>query len=612
MGNPTTIPPGTTYAAHKSTSKTLLIIGIAAISLAVLCCICFLSTWIIGNLLPGVYQSGSSSSSSQPMLAIAIPRANPTTFAYLFIGDAEKDDWFLPGDAYYIEAAGADDTVYTISWQQVRGTNDRVDLESLIRSSVNETDPDRKQELILVANAMGGIRSGMLAFLEAASDGFTSPLFEPSPDISPIELRSIYENYDSVLDQEDAILNAIVALEMRAENAAGSTGCRRVCKPKAGIKESIFEFFFESRNIDRRAVDDILAGVGGMSAEEKMEAWEYIPTSTTGGAQSFDELIIKLQNGELQGEANRIRNSLMDEPAFVATLADIRKTNRPMLQIAYEEGSNLVDKGANMEVEIIKQVLQSSFPGIEEGFDYADKVNEWVELIHTTYENPLEGAAAYASSQAEERINGQIKDNLLEMGYDEDAAGEMADTITGEILNQIVKHNTEEEALTEEQEETEESPEPEKTKTADHERTPTGASATSTVQNRVTLKGSLGITTINVYGYCTIHNDCTMVTNQVQLTLSPAGGPVSGSGILAADVIQPEWASQGVYRATHALLFTGQCSDNGSCRGTGTGDMVLGAINGTYTFTWEGQYFEETFNGTLTSEEWTVEMTLTE
>ena len=42
------------------------------------------------------------------------------------------------------------------------------------------------------------------------------------------------------------------------------------------------------------------------------------------------------------------------------------------------------------------------------------------------------------------------------MGYDEDAAGEMADTITGEILNQIVKHNTEEEALAEEQEETEE------------------------------------------------------------------------------------------------------------------------------------------------------------
>ncbi len=244
MGNPTTIPSSTTYAAHKSNSKTLLIIGIAAISLAVLCCICFLSAWIIGNFLPGAYQSGSSSSGRQPMLAIAIPRANQTTSAYLYIGDAEKDDWFLPGDAYYIEAAGADDTVYTISWQQVSGTNDRVDLESLIRSSVNETDPDRKRELILVANAMAGIRSGMLAFLEAASDGFTSPLFEPSSDISPTELRSIYENYDSVFEQEDATLNAIVALEMRAENAAGITGCRRVCKPKAGIKESDIRVLF--------------------------------------------------------------------------------------------------------------------------------------------------------------------------------------------------------------------------------------------------------------------------------------------------------------------------------------------------------------------------------
>ena len=94
--------------------------------------------------------------------------------------------------------------------------------------------------------------------------------------------------------------------------------------------------------------------------------------------------------------------------------------------------------------------------------------------------------------------------------------------------------------------------------------------------------------------------------------MSPAGGPVSGSDTLEADVIQPEWASQGVYRATHTLLFTGQCSDNGSCRGTGTGDMVLGAINGTYTFTWEGQYFEETFSGTLTTKEWTVEMNWTE
>ena len=197
MGKTTAIPSGTSYTAHKSISKTLLIIGIAAISLTVLCCICFLGAWIIGNLLPGMYQSGTSSSVSQPMLAVAIPRANPKTTAYLFIGDAEKDDWFLPEDLYYIEAAGADDTVYTISWQQVSGTNERVDPELLISSSVNETDPERKKELILVANAIAGIRSGMLAFLEVASDGFTSPLFEPSPDISPTELRSIFENYDS-------------------------------------------------------------------------------------------------------------------------------------------------------------------------------------------------------------------------------------------------------------------------------------------------------------------------------------------------------------------------------------------------------------------------------
>jgi hypothetical protein len=166
-----------------------------------------------------------------------------------------------------------------------------------------------------------------------------------------------------------------------------------------------------------------------------------------GDSKSFDELLQKLENGELTDQANRIRSFLCDEETFYNALQQNRKTNRPLLNIANEEGALLVQKGAELEVDIIKSVLQNAFPGIEKGFDYADKVNKWAELIRKTYNDPLSGAASYASGEAGDEIKNQILNALLELGMDETMADEMAGNLSVEILNQISSHDEELEEL---------------------------------------------------------------------------------------------------------------------------------------------------------------------
>ena len=364
-----------------------------------------------------------------------------------------------------------------------------------------------------------------------------------------------------------------------------------------------------------------------MSAGEKADAFEYFTPSMTGNSQSFDEMIQKLQAGELTDQANRIRNFLCDEELFYNALQQNRETNRPILQIAHEEGAVLIEKGAELEVEIIKGALEAQFPGIEKGDEYANQINEWVEFIQQTYNDPTASAFDYASGLMTEKVSDQIKEGLQEMGIDEEQAEEMAEYLSEEIAGQLTKHDDEVEELAgdEEAEKTitvEESSNGDSTREPDETGTPTRERDDSTSEStlkssetktpdEVLLTGGFSINVKDIYSLCTVKNDCALITNEVRLNIHPGGGSAIGDGTLAADVFQPPDVEIKVVRITHDLTFTGDCSESGYCSGTGRGDVTFpGFAGSSYDFTWEGQYGSGVFDGMIHSVNGDMEMFL--
>jgi hypothetical protein len=402
---------------------------------------------------PVLQDKSSQSSEDQQMVkasvvALAIDLDGKSPLIHLFVGHSADNSWFLPKGDFYLECVGEQDLVYTIGRITIPNPEGKVELGKLLVTADGISSPERKQELIRIANAVAGIRGGMLNFLYESSDGFTTQLFMPPYEWTPAAIQSIRDNYDTVLTAEDETIKAFMAVEMRAGDILGGKPCPGMCRQQMGLLDKVLSFFTAMNKVDQRAVDDVVKGSSAMSAEERADAFLYFPPSLTGGVRSFDEMIQKLQNGDLdQYAATRIRSFLMDEPTFVEALIDIRKTNRPLLQIAHEEGTILVEKGAEMQVEIVKQVLQTSFPGIEAGFNYADKVNEWAEFIRTMYVDPTKGAVQFATGQATNQIAEQINNGLLDMGYGEELAAEMSGYLSEQIVGQITKHDPELEIL---------------------------------------------------------------------------------------------------------------------------------------------------------------------
>ena len=199
-----------------------------------------------------------------------------------------------------------------------------VELNELIESTVGIEHPIRKQELILIANTLVSIGRGKLTYLSLFSNDFTTPLFSINQDMSADKLKILRETYNGILDKQEEATNALLGLDMRSGYGTGGINCRGVCSSKNGILESLVTFFWEIKKVDQRAVEDILKGSAAMSEGEKADAFQYFTPSMTGNSQSFDEMIQKLQAGELTDQANRIRNSLCDEESFYNALQQNR------------------------------------------------------------------------------------------------------------------------------------------------------------------------------------------------------------------------------------------------------------------------------------------------
>ena len=57
-----------------------------------------------------------------------------------------------------------------------------------------------------------------------------------------------------------------------------------------------------------------------MTEQEKQEAFEMVPTGLLNGVENFDQMIERLQSGELDNNAAQIRKNLYSDWSFQVTV----------------------------------------------------------------------------------------------------------------------------------------------------------------------------------------------------------------------------------------------------------------------------------------------------
>ncbi|HMO94703.1 MAG TPA: hypothetical protein PKD27_01205, partial [Tepidiformaceae bacterium] len=335
--------------------------------------------------------------------------------ATLFIGNPADHTLVLEPGTYRIVAVNHDDRVtafeqFTLSQpSQVR-----------LATGYDLHDPQLARDIRQVARALLRIDHARLLSLEAASTGFTVPLFtDAHPTLADTVTR--IERMNAALAAAAAETHAMEAALSRIDTFGSPPSAKAASPPLSvsirpaltfgvfdAIKDKLLGFFRFAGAAGERAAADIARVAEELSPDQREDAFLDVAPGLTGGARNFDELLQKLQSGELNSSAAQVRAQLWANAEFSSAAQNVCNCNNPALTTAHTEGAELVTKGAELNVQVIKTVLGDVFPGISDGFDYADKADEWAEYLRDVYQDPLGQLDAAARAAIAERLKERI------------------------------------------------------------------------------------------------------------------------------------------------------------------------------------------------------------
>ncbi|MFH1185983.1 MAG: hypothetical protein V1755_13235 [Chloroflexota bacterium] len=337
--------------------------------------------------------------------------------------------WDLEPGSYGIHAVNQSGMTIVFSEMQI------VDVPLIwpvdFRSAGGTQDPSRAAAVKTLVGFLVNAEVAKLTALEHSSGGFTAPLFSVEP--GQAELDDLYSRYSSIVSQQDAVLAALDTLR-QSPGAGGAPP--RMAAPRRDWEESLFGFFGYAGGAGERARDRILLIAEGMSPEDQADAFAVLRDKFKDQASDFDDLAAKLQNGELDDQAAQIESDMRNSPGFGASAQEAEAT---VGQVFHGEGAQLVVKGAEFQVEVVKHVLGQAFPDIAEGFDLADKASEWIEYVESVYKNPLLAAEGELRGAVQEKIKERILDQLKACcgALAEDIAEAIADDLSEQAMEAV-------------------------------------------------------------------------------------------------------------------------------------------------------------------------------
>ena len=423
----------------KRRRTTIIIVIVAILAFLLLCClvavVCFSSLNLL-NISDSTQQTQQRSDwGSGLILVYDLENNNGGLSAYIL--DLDKNELWLDAGRYYVELKTQNDTLLAYPSLVI---SDEVDGKGAAkikqRTSVPLTTEVVGQQIETLVRFLVGVDNVRLTYFEIVSNGFQDPLFTNDTLLSWSDEEKLMDTFNPLGDSQ-TVVAAVQAFQSRADASKSyDQGQGILVAPQPGLIDSVLSFFGILDEENDRAQQEILAMYGAIKTPgEKEESFSALDASQLGGAANFDEFIEKVRNDEIQ-DLTSIRRDLMLFGPMEGIMQDLNPdSNRPGGEIIHRVGGEAVSRGAELNVEVIKSVLTASFPGIDQGFDYADKANEWAEYIHLIYTDPLQALGDTIKGQATDAIKNQVKSQFQSLFPDMDEAD--VDYFVDQIVEEV-------------------------------------------------------------------------------------------------------------------------------------------------------------------------------
>ena len=367
----------------------------------------------------------------------------PQLSAYIYNMDITSV--YLTAGRYYAEMLHPDGTVTAFPAFDLMENNQselRFDPSGISSHPLAGSAPGQEVEtLVRFLLAVDNVR---LTYYEIASGGFEYPLFDPDVFVSGEDANRLLQSFKNLGDEAETINAARNFIErgISSADAAGKAGLARIAGGPLDIIKGIAHFFGiieDEEEIARQNLIKILSAEKTTIEEE--ELFEIITQANPGIASSLPEFIQKLENNEVKGPAQIRQELVQNSPVFYGIWHDLNpKSNRPDGEIIHRVGAEAVNRGAELNITIIKEVLNSVFPGMDQGFEYADKVDKFAEFVRDLYQDPTDVIGGVVRGQIEERVKERIKEQFMDMFPDIEEGD--AETLTNNVvdqMNQVIK-----------------------------------------------------------------------------------------------------------------------------------------------------------------------------
>ena len=393
----------------------------------------------------GITLLGQSAIPSDALVLIySIDQNHKLLSAYAY--NLDQEDFYLPAGRYYAEVLKGDGDYLAFAPLMVTNESGGFGRVNFAIHDGVSIEPDVSENgFVTLFRFMLGVDHVRLTYFEIVSNGFMAPLFGVDIIADWPEVDKLTTSF-AALGDEQAVLQAAQEFLNRAESAAGRQPGKKGLAyiPGQSLLEAVFGFFSVAREDNQKAMEDVLLISEHMNDEEKVESFEVLQLTLSkndlSGVDNYDDFIEKVKRGEIS-DMRSVRSNL----AQLGPLSGIFQTinpdmNRPGLEIIQQVGITAIERGAEMYVEVGKNILTVTFPGIDVGFDYADQAEEWINYIHGTYQNPLGAVEGAVWDQFEDRVGSQIKASILERFPDipEEIADELVARIIGEMKTTII------------------------------------------------------------------------------------------------------------------------------------------------------------------------------
>jgi hypothetical protein len=369
---------------------------------------------------------GGGNNAPAQVLVIAVRADEGSPAVAALFGDPYEFDAGMTAGRYYIVAVNGDGAMMDLGFVEVKEGASLVSA----RFSGRSDDPKLAEALGTLGSFLAETELLRLATLEAASEGFTFPLFDERVSIDRTTYERWYEAAIALGDREKGVMGAIETIEPRLQ-ARSNVRLAGLAAPPAGLFERLSDallpaLFNRMRTLGERERGRVNAIIDQIGAVERREVFDGLPANLRGGASDFDEWRRMVRSGQLDDSMGAIHGYLQ-AVAPDATSSSGQTLGRAMA----DEGGPLLESGVDLMAQGYGRV-----PHVAKALEVTNKAREWESYARRLYEDPEAGVGDILRGPYRDFVKDRIRDDLRQSMPD--APDKVIDALASQLARGIV------------------------------------------------------------------------------------------------------------------------------------------------------------------------------